>query len=91
VTLVDAAGLLGVALMFGAYAASHLGDLNPKGPTSLVMNLSGAVLVLLSLLRAFNLPAFVMEALWAVVAAIGLIRWFVDWLKLRRLKAFLGH
>ena len=38
------------------------------------MNLIGACLILLSLVRAFNLAAFLMEAAWALVAALALIR-----------------
>ncbi|MEO8926048.1 MAG: hypothetical protein ABI306_02695 [Caulobacteraceae bacterium] len=38
------------------------------------MNLAGACLILLSLAHAFNLAAFLMEAAWAAVAGLGLIR-----------------
>ena len=38
------------------------------------MNLGGAGLILVSLAHAFNLAAFLMEAAWALVAALGLIR-----------------
>lgn len=70
----DAAGLVGVALMLGAYAAAQLRWLDPVKPASLVMNLTGAGLVMVSLTQKFNLAAFVMEAAWAVVALFGLLR-----------------
>jgi hypothetical protein len=38
------------------------------------MNLTGSSLVLLSMLHAFNLSAFLMEAAWAVIAVFGLVR-----------------
>ncbi|MEP6966569.1 MAG: hypothetical protein ABI906_00675 [Pseudomonadota bacterium] len=73
-SLIDAAGLAGVGLMLAAYAAVQLGRLDPVRAPSLLMNLGGAGLVMLSLTHDFNLSAFVMEAAWAAVAAFGLIR-----------------
>ena len=37
-------------------------------------NLVGASLILLSLMRNFNLSAAIVEGAWAVIALIGLIR-----------------
>ncbi|HEY7901775.1 MAG TPA: hypothetical protein VIC25_11395 [Caulobacteraceae bacterium] len=70
----DAAGLVGVVLMLGAYIGAQLGRLNPARAPSLVMNFAGASLVMYSLLFAFNLSAFLTEAAWAVAAAFGLAR-----------------
>ena len=72
--LFDAAGLIGVALMLGAYAAGQARWLDPLKLTALLMNLFGASLVLFSMIHAFNLAAFVMESAWALVAIYGLIR-----------------
>lgn len=74
-SLIDAAGLFGVAIILAAYAAATLGRLHPKGAPSLLINFVGASLILLSLLtQSFNLSAAVMEGSWALVALIGLIR-----------------
>ena len=73
-TLADAAGLAGVVLMLTAYAGAQIRRLDPLKATSLVMNLAGACLVMLSLTRNFNLSAFLMEAAWALAALYGLIR-----------------
>ena len=70
----DAAGLVGVALMLGAYAAAQVRWLDPLRAPALLMNLAGASLVMLSLTQRFNLSAFVMEAAWALVALCGLVR-----------------
>ena len=72
--LFDVAGLIGVALMLGSYAAAQVRLLDPIKPTSLLMNLIGASLVMTSLWQKFNLAAFVMEATWAAVALFGLLR-----------------
>jgi hypothetical protein len=74
VTLLDAAGLIGVALLLAAFAAAQAHWLSPLKATSLLMNLVGSSLVMLSLSERFNLSAFVMELAWAAVASWGLIR-----------------
>jgi hypothetical protein len=70
----DAAGLVGVVTMLLAYAGAQVGRLDPVKAPALLMNLAGAVLVMVSLSRNFNLSAFIMEAAWAAVAAFGLVR-----------------
>ncbi len=61
-------------MMLGAYAAAQVGRLDPIKVPSLLLNLAGSCLVLLSLLKTFNLSAFLMEAAWALVALFGLVR-----------------
>ena len=73
-TLTDALGLTGVALMLVAYAGAQARRLDPVKAPALLMNLAGACLVMLSLTHDFNLSAFLMEACWAAVAAYGLVR-----------------
>lgn len=70
----DIAGLLGVALMLLAYAAAAMGKLDPTRAAALWANLVGAALVLYSLTNAWNVSSFVLELVWAGVAAIGLVR-----------------
>ena len=71
----DAAGLVGVLMILAAYAGAALGRLDAKDALSLTANLVGAGLILVSLLLgAFNLSATAMEAAWALVAVIGLVR-----------------
>lgn len=71
----DAAGLAGVAMILVAYAGAALGRLDAKGVWSLLANLVGAGLILVSLLVAdFNLSSTVMEGSWALVALAGLVR-----------------
>ena len=73
-TLPDFGGLLGVLLMLFAYALGQLGRLRIDTVPALLMNLAGAVLVMVSLLFKFNLSAFLMEAAWALVALFGLAK-----------------
>ena len=73
-TLYDIAGLVGVLLMLGAYAAAQLGWLEATRAPALLMNLCGALLVLVSLSRAFNLSAVLLESAWGLVALLGLVK-----------------
>ena len=70
----DIAGLAGVAMMVFAYAASALGKLDPTRAMALLLNLVGSALVLYSLAYAWNVSSFVMEAVWFLVAVVGLVR-----------------
>ncbi len=74
VTLHDAIGLVGVVVMLIAYAMTIGGRIDPLRPPALLMNLLGAVAVLVSLYGAFNLSSAVIEGAWALIAAGGLIR-----------------
>ena len=75
-TLLDAAGLVGVGLILVAYAAAQLKTLDPTRPPALLMNLAGSTLILVSLTHAFNLSAVIVEAAWALIALFGLVRAF---------------
>jgi uncharacterized membrane protein len=77
----DLAGLVGVVVILGGYGAATLGKLRSDGAASLALNLAGASLILLSLTRAFNLSAALVEGAWALIALAGLIR-----LALKRLR-----
>ena len=70
----DLCGLAGVGLILVAYAATQLHRLDPTRAPSLLMNLAGSGLIIVSLLRAFNLSAFLVEAAWAAIAGFGLLR-----------------
>jgi hypothetical protein len=73
-SLFDVGGLVGVGLILIAYAGAALDRLKATSAMACGMNLVGAGLILVSLTRSFNLSAVVMEAAWALVAVIGLVR-----------------
>lgn len=73
-TLPDIGGVIGVLMMLVAYALAQLGRMGVDRLPSLLMNLVGSLLVLLSLAFKFNLSAFLMEAAWALVALFGLVK-----------------
>ena len=74
VTAYDALGLVGAALFVVAFAGVQVEKLDPRGAPALLMNFGGAVLVLISLIFAFNLASFVLESVWGLIALYGLIK-----------------
>jgi hypothetical protein len=80
----DIAGLVGVGLILAGYAAATIGRLHPKGAPSLAINFVGASLILLSLMRNFNLSAAIVEGAWALIALVGLVRLALSRLRTRR-------
>ncbi len=67
-------GLLGVALFLGAYGALQLGLIRGRSVTYTVLNLAGAIAMLVSLSEAFNLASALSNILWIVLSVIGLVR-----------------
>lgn len=72
--VLNVGGVIGVLLVLLAYAGIHFDWFDPKRAPALLMNLFGSVLILASMLYAFNLSAFLMEAAWAAMALLGLVR-----------------
>lgn len=70
--LADVIGLAGSALFIAAFAYANVVKALDKVLFNLA-NLVGAVLLLISLSVSFNLAAFVLEAAWGAIAAIGLV------------------
>ena len=70
----DALGLLGVVLILLAYFLLQAGRMRGHSLTYQLLNAFGALLVLVSLLYAFNLSAFLMELTWLAVSIYGIFR-----------------
>lgn len=68
----DVIGLVGSAFFIGAFAYANFARQLDKIWFNLA-NLVGAILLLISLSVSFNLAAFVLEAAWGVIAAVGLL------------------
>jgi hypothetical protein len=75
--LYDVLGLIGAALFVVAFGGMQAEKLDPHRPPALLMNLGGAVLILISLVHDFNLASFVLEAIWGAIALYGLVRYFL--------------
>ncbi|MEO5493298.1 MAG: hypothetical protein ABIR08_04645 [Sphingomonas sp.] len=73
-TIYDAIGLAGTALILGTYALTVADRIDARRVPALVGNFVGASLILVSLSHDFNLSAAIVESAWALIAGIGLIR-----------------
>ena len=74
VTPYDALGLAGAAMFLVSFAGVQIEKLDPHGWPSLTLNFVGAILILISLIYAFNLASFFLESAWGVIALYGLIK-----------------
>lgn len=70
-SITDALGLSGVALILVAYLLLRLGGLPPTRPSFSLANALGSFL---ALAVDFNLAAALLEAVWLVVSLFGLYR-----------------
>lgn len=66
-------GLIGMVMVVFAFYQTVSGIWSPQGLHFNVVNLSGAILLLISLLVHFNLGSFVIEIFWIAISLKGLI------------------
>jgi hypothetical protein len=65
-------GNIGVICFLYAYFLLQKGKVAHTGLRYLGLNLAGAILVMISLLVDWNLPAFLLEAAWAIISIYGI-------------------
>lgn len=70
----DIIGLLGVACFLVAYYLLQKNRVTYNSAPYLGLNLAGAVMVMISLVFQWNLPAFLLEAIWAIISLYGLYK-----------------
>ena len=70
----DLLGLVGVFLVLAAYLLLQLEKVSATNLPYLIANGLGSFLILLSLIREFNLSAFVIEIAWLMISLYGLMR-----------------
>jgi hypothetical protein len=68
----DIVGMGGVGCFILAYFLLQKERVSHKNAVYLLLNLCGAVLIMLSLLVHWNLSAFVLEAIWALISIYGI-------------------
>ena len=69
-----AAGIAGAGCYVIAYFATLQGWLKVRHWSFPAINLLGALLVLVSLAKAWNLPSVLLELFWAAISVYGLLR-----------------
>ncbi len=75
-TIGHAIGMVGMACVAFAYFAVERNWLNNKNVKFYVINLIGAILLLVSLLIHFNLGSFVIEIFWIAISILGIINYY---------------
>ena len=74
-TAIDWLGVLGSLLIAGAYFAVSGGMVDPKRPAFNLLNLCGALFILVSLYFRPNAGAILIEVLWVCIALFALGRY----------------
>lgn len=67
-------GLLGVATVLIAYGMMTAGKWAANSAIYQWLNVIGTSGILLSLMQAWNLPAFVANSLWILIGVVSLVR-----------------
>lgn len=67
-------GIVGVVLVVLAYFLLQYEKLPAHGYAFPVLNLLGALMILFSLIYAWNLPSAVIETAWVIVSLFGIAR-----------------
>lgn len=74
--LADIVGLIGSGMMVIAYAYSNMARSMDFVLFNL-LNLVGSLLLIASLMVHFNLASMVLEIVWSIIAALGLVKVWV--------------
>ena len=72
----DLLGMIGVVLILVSYLLLQLERLSATSFSYSATNGLGALLILVSLMYDFNLPAFIIEAFWLLISIYGVVRYF---------------
>lgn len=67
-------GIIGVGCIVTAFALMQMGRLAMETYRYQLLNLVGAMLIVVSLLNSWNLASFVIEVIWISVSLYGLIK-----------------
>jgi Na+-translocating ferredoxin:NAD+ oxidoreductase RnfD subunit len=67
-------GVVGTALIVAAYFATQQGWIAAGDWQFPLTNLVGSIMMLISLITAWNLPAALIEVFWIAISVYGLVR-----------------
>ncbi len=66
-------GLIGTLITIAAYLFSSFGILK-VGILYQTLNCTGSILLVISLISHFNLPAIILESIWCIISIAAIIR-----------------
>ena len=76
-SIYEIAGIAGVAVYLGSYAALQLGKLHGQGYAYAGLNTLAASLVLVSLIKSFNLSSAMIQVSWITISVVGIGRHYI--------------
>ena len=68
-------GMVGAISILGAYFLLQTERISSDSLAYSMANFIGALLILLSLIYRFNLPAFIIESVWVLISGFGLLKY----------------
>ena len=75
--LFDLAGFIGVLLIVIAYLLLQLDKLPSSSLSFSLLNATGSLLIMFSLVFKFNVSAFLIEVFWFLISLLGLTKWLM--------------
>lgn len=75
--LFDLAGFIGVLLIVIAYLLLQLDKLPSSSLSFSLLNATGSLLIMFSLVFKFNVSAFLIEVFWFLISLFGLTKWLM--------------
>lgn len=74
----DVVGTLGVGLILLCYFFIQTGKISAENPFYSILNMLGAMMILLSLYFEFNFASVLIESFWVLISLIGMYRCLVS-------------
>ena len=71
----DVVGTLGVGLILLCYFLIQTGKMSAENPYYSILNMLGAMMILLSLYFEFNFASVLIESFWVLISLIGVSRY----------------
>ena len=72
--VIEMLGWYGMAAVFGAYAMTTLGYIAPGGMAANLLNLTGAVGIVVVTVKHKAWPSAVLNMLWTIIGLVGIAR-----------------
>lgn len=72
--LFNGIGIIGVSIILTAFFLNQHGKLASNSTRYLIMNLSGSIMIIISLVYSWNLPSFVINSIWCIISVYGLMK-----------------
>lgn len=76
-TLYDFVGSLGVGIIILTYILLQSGKIKSENLFYSILNAAGASLIIISLIKDFNFPSFIVEFFWVLISIYGIVKYLL--------------